>query len=126
MSHPCLSCGACCAAFRVAFHWSEAEPGQGGVPPDAVVRWDAHRVALRGTDRRAPHCAQLDGVVGASVRCRIYAQRPSPCRELRAAWEDGTPSPQCDRARARHGLAALTPAHWKNEATDVAISRTAL
>ncbi|HOC10952.1 MAG TPA: YkgJ family cysteine cluster protein, partial [Thermomonas sp.] len=21
--HPCLSCGACCAYFRVSFHWSE-------------------------------------------------------------------------------------------------------
>ena len=112
MSHPCLSCGACCAAFRVAFHWSEAEPGHGVVPPAAVVPWDAHRVALRGTDRREPHCAQLDGAVGGATRCRIYAQRPSPCRELRAAWEDGAPSPQCDRARARHGLAALLPEDW--------------
>jgi Fe-S-cluster containining protein len=113
MSHPCLHCGACCAAFRVAFHWSEATAGHGAVPPDAVVRWDAHRVALLGTDRRQPHCAQLEGEVGATVSCRIYAQRPSPCRELRAAWEDGQPSEQCDRARARYGLPALTPATWQ-------------
>ena len=27
--HPCLTCGACCAHFRVSFHWSEADPDQG-------------------------------------------------------------------------------------------------
>ncbi|RBC12798.1 YkgJ family cysteine cluster protein, partial [Xanthomonas oryzae pv. oryzae] len=21
MAHPCLTCGACCAYFRVSFHW---------------------------------------------------------------------------------------------------------
>ena len=113
MSHPCLSCGACCAAFRVAFHWSEADAGHGGsVPPEAVVPWDAHRVALRGTDRRDPHCQQLQGTVGSAVTCRIYAGRPSPCRELHAAWEDGSPSEQCDRARIRYGLTPLQPEHW--------------
>ena len=112
--HPCLSCGACCAAFRVAFHWSEAEPGQGPVPPEAVVPWDPHRVALRGTDRRHPHCEQLEGTVGVAVRCRIYERRPSPCRGVQPAWDSGTPSEQCDRARARYGLAPLTPATWRD------------
>lgn len=112
MPHPCLSCGACCAAFRVAFHWSEADPAHGIVPPDVVVPWDAHRVALRGTDRREPHCSQLDGVVGAGVQCRIYARRPTPCRELLASGEDGRASEQCDRARARYGLAPLGPEDW--------------
>ncbi|HWU69743.1 MAG TPA: YkgJ family cysteine cluster protein, partial [Pseudoxanthomonas sp.] len=31
--HPCLSCGACCAIFRVSLHWSEADPEQGGRVP---------------------------------------------------------------------------------------------
>ncbi|RBD00840.1 YkgJ family cysteine cluster protein, partial [Xanthomonas oryzae pv. oryzae] len=29
MAHPCLTCGACCAYFRVSFHWSEADPALG-------------------------------------------------------------------------------------------------
>jgi uncharacterized protein len=112
-----MQCGACCAAFRVAFHWSEADPAlDGSVPAATVVAWDAHRVALRGTDRRQPHCDQLQGQVGVDVRCAIYSQRPTPCRELRAAWEDGTPSAQCDRARERHGLPALTPDIWRGRA----------
>jgi len=33
--NPCLSCGACCAAFRVSFYWREADGGESGgaVPP---------------------------------------------------------------------------------------------
>lgn len=117
MSHPCLACGACCAAFRVAFHWAETDPDQGGVtPPEWTEQLDPHRVAMRGTQARQPHCSALLGRVGEAVSCRIYAQRPSPCRELQAAWESGLPSPQCDRARAHYGLRPLTPADWPSTA----------
>lgn len=119
MVHPCLECGACCATYRVAFHWTEADPGWGGkVPPQAVATWDPHRVALRGTDRREPRCEQLVGQIGKHAQCGIYALRPSPCRDLVPAWENGQPSPQCDRARIRHGLAPLAPATWEVFATD--------
>jgi Fe-S-cluster containining protein len=68
---------------------------------------------MRGTDTgEAMRCIALEGVVGERVSCRVYAQRPSPCRAVRASWEDGTPDPHCDRARARHGLRPLTPADW--------------
>lgn len=116
MDHPCLSCGACCAAFRVAFHWSETEPALGGtVPAELTEVLDPHRLAMRGTQARAPHCIALEGAVGGPTRCRIYTRRPSPCRELRPAWENGEPSPQCDRARARYGLPPLGPAQWRDD-----------
>ena len=111
MSHPCLYCGACCAAFRVAFHWSETAPDSAWRVPSALTEpVDPHRLAMRGTHARAPHCVALRGRVGEAVHCAIYTQRPSPCRELQPAWADGRPSPQCDRARQRHGLAPLLPA----------------
>ncbi|HET8898365.1 MAG TPA: YkgJ family cysteine cluster protein [Rhodanobacteraceae bacterium] len=114
MAHPCLSCGACCAHFRVAFHWFEADAASGGtVPPELAVKLDPHRLAMRGTEAgRTPRCTALQGQVGVAAHCGIYAQRPSPCRELQPAWEFGQPSPQCDRARAAHRLAPLTPADW--------------
>lgn len=114
MPHPCFSCGACCAAYRVSFHWSEAEPAAAGtgVPAELAEVLDPFRLAMRGTWARAPHCVALEGAVGTQTSCRIYARRPSPCRELHASWEDGVPSPQCDRARALHGLVPLTPADW--------------
>ena len=37
-------------------------------------------------------------------------QAPKP--ELPASFEFGMPSPQCDKARAAHGLPALTQADW--------------
>lgn len=118
MAHPCLNCGACCAAFRVAFHWSETDAHpQGCVPRAWTGVLDPHRVAMRGTDACEPHCAALVGTVGLDVQCRIYAQRPSPCRELGAAWEQGEASPQCDRARARYGLAPLTQDTWRSGGT---------
>lgn len=111
--HPCQSCGACCASFRVAFHWSEADADAGGMTPAALTEpLDPHRVVMRGTYAAPVRCVALAGRVGASVHCTIYPRRPSPCRDLRASWEDGRPSPQCDRARASHGLPALVPADW--------------
>ena len=115
--HPCLSCGACCAAFRVAFHWSEADPATGGATPaELTTRLDPHRVAMLGTLVAPIRCTALRGGVGTDAHCAIYAARPSPCRELQPAWHDGTPSPQCDRARALHGLPALRPEDWAADA----------
>lgn len=116
MPTPCLSCGACCACYRVAFHWSEAETFLGGaVPAEMTVKLDPHRLAMRGTaGGREVRCAALSGSVGASVQCTIYAQRPSPCRDLQPDWQDGMPSEQCRKARARHGLPPLDPPHWED------------
>lgn len=117
MSHPCLSCGACCAAYRVSMHWSEAEPALGGVVPVALTEtFGPHMRSMLGTWAHSPRCVALQGTVGQDAHCSIYAQRPSACRELRMSWEDGTPNDQCDRARARHGLAPLT-----REEVDVAL-----
>lgn len=114
MEHPCLRCGACCAAFRVAFHWSEADASLGGtVPPDLAEKLDPHRLAMRGTQAARPHCVALEGRVGETVHCAIYAQRPSVCREVAPAWEAGRPSPQCDKARTAHGLRPLLPKDWR-------------
>ncbi len=85
----------------------------GGVTPaELTERLDPHRLVMRGTQAYAPRCQALVGVVGEAAHCGIYAQRPSPCRELVPAWENGEPSAQCDRARSAHGLVPLTPSDW--------------
>lgn len=112
MSNPCLTCGACCAYYRVSFHWSETERALGGVTPaELTVQLDFHRAAMRGTCGSSPRCVALAGEVGGTVRCTIYAQRPSPCREFAPSWREGTPSERCDKARAAFGLAPLEPPH---------------
>ncbi|MEG3157796.1 YkgJ family cysteine cluster protein [Lysobacter zhanggongensis] len=116
MNHPCLSCGACCAHFRVGFHWSETEPMMGGtVPAGLTARLDPHRVYMRGTWSPAPRCIALDAEIGVWARCTIHPDKPSVCREVLASWEFGAHSPQCDKARIAHGLAPLTPADWHDD-----------
>lgn len=113
-THPCLQCGACCAHYRVAFHWSETDAHPDGVTPSALTEaLDPHRVVMRGTYAGTIRCAALRGSVGSDAHCGIYAQRPSPCRDLHPAWENGRPNAQCDQARAAYGLPALSPEQWR-------------
>jgi len=113
MPHPCLSCGACCAFYRVSFHWSEAEPALGGVvPPELTVALRSHERAMRGTASGTPRCVALDAEIGRYSRCSIHPVRPQPCRDVPASLEFGEPSRQCDNARVAHGLPPLTSADW--------------
>ena len=80
--HPCLSCGACCAHYRVSLHWSETETF--GTPLALTETFGPHTLVMRGTWQPQPHCAALQGEVGREAHCSIYAQRPSPCRDLHA------------------------------------------
>lgn len=94
---PCQRCGACCASFRVAFYWAEGE----ALPPALVQPLRRLEACMAGTDTAAPHCAALEGEVGRSTRCAVYARRPSPCRSVQPG------DAQCLRARDRHDLPAL-------------------
>ena len=100
-AHPCLSCGACCASFRVDFSRCESEDEGGSVPAGLAVELNASLCRMRGTDHASPRCAALGGEIGRKVACGIYEWRPSPCRE----FEHG--SAACHQARRRHGLAPL-------------------
>ena len=109
MSHPCQSCGACCASYRVSFHWSEtSEHPHGQVPAELTSPLPPHRVAMRGTETRPVRCIALQGEVGGAVSCGIYAQRASTCREFTAGDD------RCAEARSRHGLPPL-PADWADQ-----------
>ena len=99
--HPCLTCGACCASFRVDFSVHETEELGGCVPDGLVVPVTDHTARMRGTDHAQPRCAALTGQVGPRAACGIYEWRPSPCREFEAG------SAACNRARQRHHLPAL-------------------
>jgi Fe-S-cluster containining protein len=108
---PCLSCGACCASFRVSFYWGELEDAGGCVPVDFTERVNLHRACIKGTNQPNPRCVALAGTVGEAVHCTIYENRPSPCREFEFS-HPGLFNEACDRARARFGLPPLVEEEW--------------
>jgi Fe-S-cluster containining protein len=107
--NPCLSCGACCAHFRVSFHWMEcASASPEGVPDELTSPIGPHRVAMLGTLAKPARCIALEGEVGKVTRCTIHAQRSTPCRNFPASWwETGEHVPECDDARRAHNLPPL-------------------
>jgi Fe-S-cluster containining protein len=115
--HPCQSCGACCAFFRVSFYWREAEEAAEGreapVPRELTEDRNALFRVMKGTnDNHHVRCVALEGKVGESVACGIYALRPSPCRDFQASFEDGTHEGRCDSARAKYHLRPLSRRDW--------------
>lgn len=113
-TNPCLTCGACCAHFRVSFYWAEADDAPGGTVPLALTEdLGPLRRCMKGTSGRQPRCAALTGEIGRAVACAIYEQRPSPCRGFAVEWADGvlhyeeTDLARCTRARAAWGLPPL-------------------
>jgi len=119
--HPCLKCGACCAAFRVSFHWSETLTESYNVPVELSAKISPHIDAMNGTNQPKPRCVALQGVVSKSVACGIYERRPSCCRKFTASYEDGVHNSSCDEAREKWGLSPLTQRNWdvsKNRASE--------
>jgi Fe-S-cluster containining protein len=104
--HPCLRCGACCAAYRVSFYWGELAPEstpaapfaavpapeQGdapAVPPDLTEQVHPFRAAMRTVEvpgLPGKPCIALCGTIGERAHCGIYTARPSPCRDLPASY----------------------------------------
>ena len=103
--NPCQRCGACCAIYRVSFPSTETDKYLGGtVPADQTVDAGASRSAMRGTEMSPRRCIALQGVIGDSVVCSIYSNRPSTCKSFMAAWQSSVSGAQCNRARGCYGL----------------------
>jgi len=109
--NPCLSCGACCAHFRVSFYCGEIAGESGGtVPPELVTQVSPLRGCMKGTEYGGKPCIALRGELGREgIHCAIYEQRPSPCREFSPWLEHGEPNPDCQRVRMGIGLPPLPP-----------------
>ncbi|MEY3953983.1 MAG: hypothetical protein RLZZ397_863 [Pseudomonadota bacterium] len=97
----CISCGACCASFRVDFSVHELLSHSGCVPDGLTVTLNDNLCRMRGTDHSPPRCAALQGTIGQQVACAIYEWRPGPCHEFREGDD------ACQQARQRQGLMPL-------------------
>ena len=107
MLSPCVNCGACCAFFRVSFYWAETTSGFGRVPADMTMKVNDFLSCMSGTSGKPVRCDALQGEIGQTVCCSIYEDRSSTCREFEYSWENGRHQPDCDKARAAHGLPPL-------------------
>lgn len=108
--NPCLSCGACCAHFRVSFYCGELTGGSGGfVPVELTSQVTPVLACMKGTEQGGQRCIALGGTLGQpGIHCTIYENRPTPCREFSMWRDDGSPNPDCNRLRVKLGLPELT------------------
>lgn len=108
---PCLTCGACCANFRVSFYWGECQSAGGTVPDELTIQVSSHHACMKGTDKKPVHCVALVGTPGERVSCSIYKNRSSTCREFDILNADGSVNEACTRARAMYGLSPIGLGH---------------
>lgn len=122
--NPCLTCGACCAYFRISFYWSEADVNCGGsIPEDLTEDVTGFISCMRGTNQVHPRCVALEGEIGKRVFCSIYNRRSNPCRDFGVHWRYGglrvypEDLERCNRARKVWGLPPLPvpgPGLWRS------------
>ena len=107
--NPCLSCGACCAHYRVSFYSGELAGETGGcVPIELPTQIGPLRACMKGTEVGNGRCIALRGELGQDgIHCAIYTNRPSPCRDFYVYDAHGKPNPDCQTLRAAIGLDLL-------------------
>ncbi|EGB1030599.1 YkgJ family cysteine cluster protein [Salmonella enterica subsp. enterica serovar Reading] len=104
---PCMTCGACCAFFRVSFYWAEGDDAGGTVPAYLAEQVSTYHRCMSGTNQNNPRRIVLAGTPGESAFCTIYENRSSTCRELAMSGENGEVNEACNRARSHHDLPQL-------------------
>lgn len=92
----CMTCGACCATYRVSFYWGEGEAL--GIPETMTSKVNDFYSCMKGTEAKPVRCIALKGEVGKAVACQIYDRRSSTCQSVQVGDE------QCRKARQMHGL----------------------
>ena len=108
-----MSCGACCAIFRVNLTPADVDPERGGrVPITLTEPLRSNELAMRGTSSAQSRCVALDADIGRYSRCTIYELRSVTCKSVTASYEHGVRDAKCDIARKTHGLPLLTPNDW--------------
>jgi len=94
---PCQGCGACCS---YSSNWprftTEEDAALDRIPQNLV---NEKQSGMRCDGNR---CSALSGQIGEATSCLIYADRPEVCRICLPG------DPECNMARKRHGLPALS------------------
>lgn len=104
----CQSCGACCVSFRNTLPRFELDNMPGGrVPTGLTEPYTPTTACMREHPDIPGRCIALEGTVGQSVRCIIYAQRPAACSEFAPLAAIGLGDEACNDACRKQGLPPL-------------------
>ena len=104
----CLSCGACCAYFRVSFYWAEGL----NMPEHYTEPVTPIYSCMAGTNQVQPKCIALFGAIGQQVSCTMYEARSSTCKEVQIADE------QCNKARVAHNMLPFVEIEYEHAEND--------
>lgn len=72
-----------------------------GLPEGFTEKLTPWLSCMAGTNAGSPYCQALAGKIGEDVSCQVYAQRPSPCREVMPG------DAKCSQARLKYQLPTL-------------------
>jgi len=97
VENPCQACGACCAYSHNWPRFTTEDDAALALIPDNFVNERQSGMRCDG-DR----CSALSGRIGVATSCTIYAVRPEVCRTCVPG------DVECNMARRRHGLSALS------------------
>lgn len=92
----CMTCGACCATYRVSFYWAEGEAL--GIPETMTEKVNDFYTCMKGTNQKPVRCIALQGNIGQAVTCQIYDKRSSTCQSVQIGDD------HCQKARQTWGL----------------------
>jgi uncharacterized protein len=96
-STTCQTCGACCSYSSEWPRFTTEDDAALDLIPQAFVNDN-----LSGMRCNGDRCSALSGRIGIAASCAIYALRPEVCRSCMPG------DTECEMARKRHGLPALT------------------
>lgn len=97
---PCVSCGACCAYFKVEFS-RENNPQ---VPWQKIIIQKDKKAFMKGAEKFKGRCDSLLGNLGENCSCSIYENRPDVCAAFPVWLNNGKQNPKCIKAREHNGL----------------------
>ncbi|SXC75106.1 putative ferredoxin [Klebsiella quasipneumoniae] len=88
--NPCMTCGACCAYFRVSFYWAEADDAGGLVPSALTEPLTPFLRCMSGTNQRQGRCAALSGASALWPAAIAASLQRYTCPDRRRECYDGT------------------------------------
>lgn len=112
--NPCLTCGTCCAHFRVSLVLGRNRLGLGAECSPRTGRANISIFVRKGTNNKHPRCVALQGVIDNQVNCLIYNFRPTACRDFAISGQNNQPNNLCEQTRKSWKLRPLiSPASGK-------------